>query len=276
MTGGDVNLRREAPVAIDLRRVEPGDCAAVVNLHRAAMPPDSVAATILGAPRADKYLASLVRFPSLQQEHELWSAWRGPVLAGYAYFRELPDAGWHLNNLAVEPAAQRAGIGRALWRLWLERGRARGSERLSLDVEGENRIARDWYARRGMQAVATTWTYERSNSRAEVGPAAGCTGTVADLRLAGWENAEAWQAAFGFSRFTLARDGGSWEVGRLGDSYFRVVHPFPAVLEPLLRAIDPGRGLLVVSKAELAEPGLRAVGVSVRMSAALREVRDDR
>jgi hypothetical protein len=85
------------------------------------------------------------------------------------------------------------------------------------------------------------------------------------LRLLDWETAEAWQSAYGFSQFHLEHIGNIWTIGRLGTTYFRLDRLPPTEVEAVLIQIDSGRCLLVRSEEPLREPGLREVGVSLRM-----------
>jgi GNAT superfamily N-acetyltransferase len=69
----------------------------------------------------------------LRFRHSLWTA--------------APDC-W-LEDLYVDPAARRRGLGDALVRLALEAARARGARRLELDTSEDNEAARALYARHG-------------------------------------------------------------------------------------------------------------------------------
>jgi GNAT superfamily N-acetyltransferase len=178
---------------------------------------------------------------------------------GYAHYRALPDS-WHLNNIAILPTYQGCGIGRTLWNGFLEMGQERGFKQLSLDAERDNQQALAWYQRMGLRITETVRIYEKSLSGKAVSHH-----TVETVQLLDWEAAEAWQETYGFSRFRLAYQGRTWPVERLGEHYFRVRQPLPAILESVLSDIDSSRSLLIVSPQLIHSAGLKEIGVSFRM-----------
>lgn len=242
---------------IRLRPITPGLCAQMIQLHRAVFPPEQVDCTIYGASGVRRYLASLVRFPQYQTEHMFWGVWDGCMLLGYAHFRALPES-WHLNNIAVHPDAQQRGIGSRLWEQFVLTGRQRSCRRLTLDVELDNRVAIAWYESRGLQPDGMVWRYEKQMDST-------CRGGEV-VQLLSWEQAEAWQMAYGFSQFQVQYAGQLWTIGRLGDRYYRSTTPLPTAVEALLARIDPSRRLLIFSPHTLSGPQYIEKGVSVHMS----------
>jgi len=85
---------------------------------------------LLGSPHADAPPAGVAQ---LRFRHSLWMA--------------APDC-W-LEDLYVTPAARRAGLGRALVDLTLERARERGARRDELDVTEDNEAALELYRAAG-------------------------------------------------------------------------------------------------------------------------------
>jgi sugar transferase EpsL len=251
--------RRRHPDKIVYRPIHSDECLKVVQLHCRAFPAQLVQRTIYASVRVDRYLARLVFFPHLHNEHMLWGAWDGSVLVGYAHYRALPDS-WHLNNIAILPTYQGCGIGRALWNCFLEMGQERGFKQLSLDAERDNQQALAWYQRLGLRITETVWIYEKS-----IGGKASSHHTVETVQLLDWEAAEAWQETYGFSRFRLAYQGRTWPVERLGQHYFRVRQPLPVILESVLSEMDSSRSLLIVSPQLIHSAELEEIGVSFRM-----------
>lgn len=230
----------------------------LVALHRAVFPPEQVAATIYAGAGVEHYLASLAAYPSLQPEHRFWGAWQVEELVGYAHGRALPDA-WHLNNIAVLPACQGQGVGRRLWQQFIADGRRRGYRQFSLHVESDNQAAIAWYRALGLEVTGAVWRYEKALPAAPAEP-------VRSLRLAGWDQAVAWQAAYGFSQFQIHWQDQVWTIGRIGDNTFRSVGLLPAAVETALAHIDPHRRLLIFSTEPLHEPEIALVGQALRMS----------
>lgn len=248
---------------VTYRCVTPAECAEVAQLHQGVFPRAEVQHTIYASPRISQYLTSLVTFPYLRNEHELWGAWSADQLIGYAHFRALPDA-WHLNYIAVLPAYRGVGIGETLWQQWLSLGRAREYNRFSLDVDSKNDTVLAWYHRKRFHTAQTTWTYKK-----QLRPKNEYPSVKRSLKLLDWEQAEAWQIAYGFSQFRLLYEQASLPVGRIGDTCFRVTCTPPVWLEAVLSDIDAGRHLLVVSTEPLEDADAKEVGTSFRMCSEL-------
>ncbi len=236
----------------------PRDCWDVVVLHRASFAEQHLRCTIFASDRVQRYLASLVAFPSLQDEHVLYGARCGRQLVGYAHFRALPES-WHLNNIAVAPTWRRQGIGSRLWAQWLELGHSRGYRTATLDAKPDNIEALQWYRRQRFEEVSTTWVYAKDLPETSP-PLTGCCPALLD-----WDSAEAWQTAYGFSRFRLRHGQREWTIGRLGDIWFRTTAALPLCLEQALRLLDHARRLLILSPEPLTGQGLTHIGRSIRM-----------
>jgi ribosomal protein S18 acetylase RimI-like enzyme len=92
---------------------------------------------LLGSPDEDAPPAAIAQ---LRFRHSVWMA--------------APDC-W-LEDLYVQPRAQRAGLGTAMVQLTLERARARGARRVELDVTEDNEVAREMYRRAGFSEFTKT------------------------------------------------------------------------------------------------------------------------
>lgn len=245
-----------------LRPIPAAAMGQLVELHRAAFPAGQVACTIFAGKGVDRYLANLVAYPALQPDHELWGAWDGDRLLGYAHCRALAGS-WHLNQIAVLPAAQGHGVGRLLWGRFVQSGRERSCPLLSLDVETGNTLAIEWYRRQGLQKDGTTWRWELPLRQDRTSPPNG------QISLSGWEQAQAWQEMYGFSQFSLSCGEQTWTVGRLGDRYFRIDRPLPEAVSAALADLDPDRRLLLFTREPLADPSGQQLGSSLHMAGCL-------
>lgn len=248
---------------VELRRLGPADAEAVAALHRAAVPEAERDLTVFGSPKLGAYVAALAALPEYRGEHLLTGAFRGGELVGYTHARLLPGR-WHLNYVAVRPSCQGHGVGRALWADWLRHGRERGAGRASLDVLPTNRRAAEWYRRRGMGQASSTWTCFAGDA-----PAAGRPHGAA---VGDWEAAEAWQRAYGFSRFRVDWRDKSWDVGRLPPRFFNVGADFPPELRGVLSDVDRERAVVFTTHDEGVARQFRVARLSVRMEAALAQV----
>lgn len=246
--------------------IKPADTRQVVAVHRAASRADHVARSIYSSPKVHHYLATLVEHPELASRHLLLGAWRGDTLVGFAHGRAL-ESTWHLNEIGTLPAVQGRGIGRALFEWWLTAGLERNFRSFSLDVEQDNRAMR-WYLRRGFAPAETSWAYEKSlrrGGRDLDGEEQSTPMEAGSVQLGDWENAHAWQRAFGFSRFTLTAFAHTWSIDRLGRKYFRVREQLPSAIERTLGRLDGRRRLLIVQSTPLNNEEPTPVSVSIRM-----------
>jgi [ribosomal protein S18]-alanine N-acetyltransferase len=91
------------------------------------------------------------------------------AVAGYAGLAVAsPDEAW-VNNIAVSPDAQRAGIGRALLEALLVEAAKAGARRVLLEVAADNEPAQKLYAGYGFEVVAVRrGYYQPSNTDALV------------------------------------------------------------------------------------------------------------
>jgi ribosomal protein S18 acetylase RimI-like enzyme len=247
--------------------IKPADCQKVVELHRAAFPATKVSRTIYGAHGVHRYLASLIELPKHRYDHVILAAWDDQLLVGYIHAQPL-DGFWHLNEIATLPTHQGKGIGQSLFQKWMGIGVEQGFHSYSLDVEPDS-PAFGWYKRVGFDVIQTCWIYEKllvrpTSDTLQLG--VGKMGLEAGtLHLSDWENAQAWQTAYGFSHFRITTEEKEWVIGRLGEKYFRTRELVPPLLEQTLMEIDGRRSLLILSDKPHQTSGLRELGRSVRM-----------
>jgi ribosomal protein S18 acetylase RimI-like enzyme len=105
-------------------------------------------------------LARRVRFEQYDLENSLL-AYDGAGLAGVAALAVRGDAGW-VAGFGVVPAWRGAGVGREMFAALLERARACGLRRLSLEVLAPNTAARRLYESAGMRVARDLLIMERA------------------------------------------------------------------------------------------------------------------
>jgi ribosomal protein S18 acetylase RimI-like enzyme len=245
------------------------ECEQVIALHRRAFSESELRYSIYSAMGITRYLENLTRFPGRRSQNLLMGAWDGDLLAGYAHYKALPDS-WHLNYVAVDAQYRGRNVGGELVRRWLHTGKERGYKELSLDVAPTNTMAVDWYRRIGLKEVSTQHTHIFTERSQPADPF-----DMDSVEVHDWENAQAWQAVYGFSQFRVACRERYWEettVGRLGDDYFRVPNRPASALVGFLHQLDASRTLLVTSPVPLTEIGSAEVFSTIRMRAYLDEV----
>jgi ribosomal protein S18 acetylase RimI-like enzyme len=79
----------------------------------------------------------------------------GQVVGNVSLRRAASPGGWVVGNVAVAPAYQGQGIGRALMEAAVEAVRGRGGTWVGLEVREDNQVARGLYERMGFELVGT-------------------------------------------------------------------------------------------------------------------------
>lgn len=118
----------------------PAQLPAIAQLEAETFGPSAWSrADVLAAPRAPGALCLCAQTPA------------GEV-AGYLFATLVADD-LHINTLAVRPTCRRQGVGAALVKALLARGRAAGGTLCTLEVRGSNRGAVALYRRLGFAAA---------------------------------------------------------------------------------------------------------------------------
>jgi ribosomal protein S18 acetylase RimI-like enzyme len=139
---------------IAIRRGTVSDRAFVVDLGRRVSPTSVSSLRTALPPLVEGAYERLVEYV-LAREHDVLIAESGGEAAGFALLiYDLPDEitlteQTFIAYMAVEPASQRQGIGRALLESIEDHARRRGLPYLSLMVTEENAAARELYAAAG-------------------------------------------------------------------------------------------------------------------------------
>jgi N-acetylglutamate synthase-like GNAT family acetyltransferase len=194
-------------------------------------------------------------------------------LAGMSSWRRQNES-LHLNYLYVLPQMQGRGIGRALLDTGLIFRESMDVQWLAVDVHDDNQRARAWYESLGFTPTERRLVVEASIPSARRPATNEWSSTFHEEGIRE-------HARYGFSSFTLKTAEGSYVVGRLGASLFRVtscsiVHD--SIAMEALHSLDPKRALLCFATVEefQADPGRygHTLGATERLVASLDVVSD--
>lgn len=242
---------------IEYRAVRSWECEHVVTVFHDTFPQDYIERTIYTSSGIGRYLSNLVTFPNLQTDHLILGAWDANSIVGFFHGRTLSSV-WHLNYIVVLPAYQSTGIGKFLFSQWMNFGKQRGYTAFSLDVEMENQRVRDWYSRLGFEVSETSIIYRKSRSDKQ-------QALDDEIRIIGWEAAEAWQSLYGFSQFSLTSKDHQWVIGRLGEKAYRTSEFLPLSIEHALWMIEPRNYLYIFSDSPSILPDYSEIAQVYRM-----------
>lgn len=209
----------------------------------------------------------------------LIGAYSGELLIGFAEWRRMEQM-LVLNNLNVDAAYRKDGIGGQLMAYGEELARKEGIKMLALDVFSWNEQAHAWYLRIGFAEEGRTYWYEgdlvqSQDASEEVKDDITLpeSNDELDYIIDDYPMAEAHHIKYGFSSFRIRTKQKTSVVGRLGDQYFRIQVPSGEWdgcyhLTDVLIDLDPTRKMLLLSPdAYLREkdPRLTLSSESIRM-----------
>lgn len=237
----------------------PEDAAAIFTIFRDTFEPHLLTCVPLGCSGAISSIEDTVRCP-LENLDNAWIVARNSNVRGFIQARLTMDTIF-INYVHVDPAAQGQGIGRGLLIAVLDRFEL-GRDTISLDVAETNTRAKDWYERLGFKEQYVSIWKQFPLDDGQI---------TADYLISGIPQADRLHKTYGCSMLTVKTKDGSFDVGRCGDKYFRTSDP-NLITNPILRAIDPKRELVVTSDKVL--PGGREISRRLRMTASIANVRE--
>lgn len=230
---------------ITVRQARPGDGVVLAQRIRESLPPSIDGLTIWHCVGVDRWVEMHLAAPASTTFY-LAVDERDRAIAA-AEFRIISDTVF-LNQIGVTPSGQGKGIGGRLLATGLRELSQRGGVvSLSLDVETSNERAAAWYRRLGLSTVSRAYWMLTSQQPDGVAPAP----------VRGWEEAEREHARYGFSRFQVDGSTGSFDVGRLGASLFRLTSVDAwrdLTVHAALDCIDATRRLLLISGSRIGDP----------------------
>lgn len=200
---------------IIVRPARAEEAEAIVALVRSGFDPDLLRFMIYGCDGIERYVAHQINAPAALADTVYLVAVAAERVVGCVELRMTAD-GIFLNYICTDPAVRGRGLAGRLLGESLGMVPRGPHGVMHLDVFESNRAAGEWYERLGFRRDWTTvW------SDIPVGGA----GEAVPARVSGYPQAKASQEAYGFSSFGLATPSGTYQVGCLGNDWFRVTQP---------------------------------------------------
>jgi|ERR1039458_3029358 GNAT superfamily N-acetyltransferase len=247
--------------SIQIRFAEPGDAAPIANLFSSSFRPDVARLLIYGCKGASGHIRMQLASGIPNAESAYFVAQTPGGIVGAAELRRQPNS-LFLNYIAVHPGHRGQRVGAILFSAAVGMSGV-SSGQIGLDVLHDNVRALQWYSRLGFATRTSTDFLELAPpSGADEGPA----------YVSGLPQADVCQERFGFSRFNLITRTGTFSVGRIGDTWFRLTDlaagENPAIFAAL-KLLDPGRRIFAVVPASSAPPAqvVRLLAKTYRMEA---------
>ena len=253
-----------------IRSARENDAGGIVGAIRDGFDPSLLRMFIYGCDGIEWYVRAQIRLRDAGCDTVYTVACAEERIVGCVELRRFPGE-LFLNYISILADFRSHGLGKHLLKTAIAASRSAGQTGMSLDVLDRNVVARAWYEKLGFTPRYATGWWD-----VPIPPG----GEELPFLLSGCPQADLCQEAFGFSQFRMTTSIGSYEIGRLGKEWFRVVRP-EALADPAvataLRRLDPSRRVLALLKVEEdaffppASPA-RRVAVSLRMTVGLDEL----
>jgi GNAT superfamily N-acetyltransferase len=217
----------------------PDDAPGIVELIREGFQEDILSMFIYGCSGIDKFVSEQIAVQHCGGETFYVAAHLDDQLAGCTEMRRLSD-GLFLNYISVRPAFRSQGLARQLLCDAIRLSGPEKPQKMDLDVLESNTVARAWYQALGFKnKYAISWlTY----------PLFPCQD--AHVHIRGFAQAQACQNEYGFSKFSIITADREFDIGRLGDAWFRLTDAealYSPGLPNALKRLDPRRQILLLT-----------------------------
>jgi ribosomal protein S18 acetylase RimI-like enzyme len=231
---------------IQIRFAEPRDATHIADLFSSGFDPDVARLLIYGCKGVSEYIRMQLASGIPTTESAYFVAQASDSIIGAAELRR-QSSRLHLNYIAVHPSHRGQRVGAILFSAAVGMSGVRSGQ-IGLDVLRDNVRALQWYSRLGFAA-------KRSVEFLELAPPSGAD--EEPVYVSGLPQADLCQERFGFSSFNLITRKGTFSVGRIGDTWFRLTDP-AAVGNPTIFAalnfLDPERRIFAVVPASSTAP----------------------
>lgn len=249
-----------------IRFAEPGDAAQIAHIFSSGFRSDFAQLLIYRCGGASEYIRMQLASGVPPAESAYFVAQAPGGIIGAAELRRQSNR-LRLNYIGVDAGYRGQRIGAILFSEALRMSGV-SSGQIGLDVLHDNVRAVKWYRRLGFA----------TRTSAEFVEVARPGGEDEDLAyISGLPQADLCQERFGFSKFNLVTSNGTFSVGRIGNTWFRLTD-LAAVGNPAvfaaLRLLDPGRRIFAVVPASSTPPAqvVRLLANTYGMEADISEV----
>lgn len=233
---------------ISFREARLADTEPLLAIIRRSFDPALLDAMTYGCGGADRFIRQQLALPRAMAERH-YSVAEVDGRVGACLELRLVEDTLVLNYIAVAAEHRSRRIGRQLLKYGIDAAGGARARSMVLDVFEQNSMAASWYERLGfVESDRAVWC-DIPIADGEATP-----GIVSD-----YPQAEACQAAFGFSQFKVSTAAGTFVIGRIGDRYFRITHVDALVdrsLATTLRELDGRRAVLAILPFDVAGSAL--------------------
>lgn len=253
-----------------MQRIRPAnasDSDQIVGLIRDSFDKEILSAMLYGCKGIGPYIQEQISIPDDLSDTRYFVAEDADSISGCTELRLLKDTIF-LNYICTSQQKREKGLGNKMLYQAIEYVRNNAHSKMSLDVFVDNTVARQWYEKLGFRAEYRIdwWKIPFVADSSMPG------------KVSGYPQATKCYNEWGFSQFTAMTQAGSYTVGCLGPSWFRVTDP--ALLSDksalsCLKTLDPDRMILGLFRDDgsfTVPDNAKKFCVSARMTIALDEL----
>ena len=197
---------------IKIRYAEQRDVRRIIEIVNQGFDNVLLDAMIYGCKGIDKYLSYQFKLPQSLSDKVYIVAENSDGVIGFVEFRIYPDM-LFLNYIGIEKRARKNGLASYLLSQSELIIRKKCHEKMQLDVFFDNQVSKNWYEKIGFTSIASSnWLSVSFKAESRLN----------NSKVSGFPQAILCNKEFGFSEFTLNTPIDTYNIGLLGDKWFRV------------------------------------------------------
>lgn len=192
------------------------------------MPENIFSLTIGSCHGYSSFIRSLLEHKNFSPS-TFFGAYIDDSLVGFGEWRRMGEV-LFLNHIYILPQYRGSRIGKKLWNTQEYVLSKYKASRIELDVFNWNEKAIKWYTKLGFQPIKTyEWYIKKSSNRPD---------SLVDFYIHNLPEATCMQKEYGFSQLEISIEKARYQVGRLGDQYFKINGFDPLLDNSLISALS--------------------------------------
>ena len=222
-----------------IRYAEPSDAKVIVSLTVSGFRKELLNAMIYGCNGIVNFLERQISIPLNMSDTIYIVAEIDEIVVGFVEFKIYPE-NIFLNYIGTSKQVQHKGLATKLLGKSVSMVRTKYHKRMILDVFSDNVVAKYWYKKLGFTEEYNAGWYKILQKELD-------EGDFLQGKVSGFSQSNCCYDEFGFSHFNITTAAGNYNVGMLGEEWFRVTEIellFDYAALSCLNSIDSSRSIL--------------------------------
>jgi ribosomal protein S18 acetylase RimI-like enzyme len=257
---------------IKIRYAEQRDVRRIIEIVNQGFDNVLLDAMIYGCKGIDKYLSYQFKLPQSLSDKVYIVAENSDGVIGFVEFRIYPDM-LFLNYIGIDKSSRKNSLASYLLSQSELMIRKKCHKKMQLDVFFDNQVAKNWYEKIGFTSITSSnWLSVSFEAESR----------LKNSKISGFPQAILCSEKFGFSEFLLSTPIRTYNIGLLGDKWFRVtqsqIFHDPDALSGLKKLSSTRKILALCSDEDLdnipshAEHFCRPIRMSISLDKLEREI----